>query len=143
MKKAISKEQLWGGAALLLLAATVWFGLPPYYHYVAIGLAALILPVLLWRKGTFWIVLLSLAGCGVFLLRFRASGYHYAALVPLTAAALLPVFRFGKKGIRRMVGAAVALGLALFLAAETPILYTALTAAESDAPYVIVLGAAV
>jgi len=143
MKKAISKEQLWGAAALLLLAATVRFGLPPYYHFVAMGLAALALPALLWRKGSFWIVLLSLTGCGVFLLRFRASGYHYAALVPLIAGALLLVFRFGKRRLKRLTGAAAALALLLFLAAETPILYTALTAGKSDAPYVIVLGAAV
>ena len=143
MKKAISKEQLWGAAALLLLAATVRFGLPPYYRYAAVGLAALSLPALLWRKGSFWIVLLSLTGCGVFLLRFRASGYHYAALVPLIAAVLILVFRFGKRGMKRLAGGALALALLLFLAAETPILYTALTAGKSDAPYVIVLGAAV
>ena len=143
MKKAISKEQLWGAAALLLLAATVRFGLPPYYRYAAVGLAALSLPALLWRKGSFWIVLLSLTGCGVFLLRFRASGYHYAALVPLIAGALLLVFCFGKRRLKRLTGAAAALALLLFLAAETPILYTALTAGKSDAPYVIVLGAAV
>ena len=143
MKKAISKEQVWGAAALLLLAATVRFGLPPYYRYAAVGLAALSLPALLWRKGSFWIVLLSLTGCGVFLLRFRASGYHYAALVPLIAGALLLVFRFGKRRLKRLTGAAAALALLLFLAAETPILYTALTAGKSDAPYVIVLGAAV
>lgn len=143
MKKTISKEQLWGAAALLLLAATVRFGLPPYYRYAAVGLAALSLPALLWRKGSFWIVLLSLTGCGVFLLRFRASGYHYAALVPLIAGALLLVFRFGKRRLKRLTGAAAALALLLFLTAETPILYTALTAGKSDAPYVIVLGAAV
>lgn len=143
MKKAISKEQLWCAAALLLLAATVRFGLPPYYRYAAVGLGLLSLPVLLWRKGSFWIVLLSLTGCGVFLLRFRASGYHYAALVPLIAGALLLVFRFGKRRLKRLTGAAAALALLLFLAAETPILYTALTAGKSDAPYVIVLGAAV
>ncbi len=135
--------QAWGAMALLLLAASFWFGLPPYYHYVAIGLAVLALPALLWRKGAFWIVLLALVGCGIFLLRFRASGYHYTALLPLTAAALMPVLRFGKRGMKRLAGGALALGLVLFFAAEIPILYTALTAAESDAPYVIVLGAAV
>ena len=143
MKKAIDKPQILAAGTLLLLAASFWFGLPPYYHLVAVGLAALALPALLWRKGAFWIVLLALLGCGIFLLRFRASGYHYTALIPLTAAALLPVFRFGKRGVKRLTGTALALVLALVLAAEGPILYTALTAAESDAPYVIVLGAAV
>ena len=148
MKKASEKKhmtagQVWGALALLLLAVSFGFGLPPYYHYVAIGLAVLALPALLWRKGAFWIVLLALVGCGIFLLRFRASGYHYTALLPLTAAALMPVFRFGKRGMKRLAGGALALGLVLFFAAEIPILYTALTAAESDAPYVIVLGAAV
>ncbi len=143
MKKPVDKQQIWAVASLLFLAVSVWFGLPPYYHFVAIGLTALAFPALLWRKGAFWIVLLALLGCGIFLLRFRASGYHYTALIPLAAAALLPVFRFGKRGLKRLVGGAVALTLALFLAAEIPILYTALSAVESDAPYVIVLGAAV
>ena len=143
MKKRIDKSQLWAALTLLLLAASVWFGLPPYYRFVAVGLAALSLPALFWRKGAFWIVVLALVGCGVFLLRFRASGYHYTALIPLTAAVLILVFRFGKRGMKRLAGAALALVLALFFAAEIPILYTALTAAESDAPYVIVLGAAV
>ena len=143
MKKRIDKSQLWAALTLLLLAASVWFGLPPYYRFVAVGLAALSLPALLWRKGAFWIVVLALVGCGVFLLSFRASGYHYTALLPLTAAILMPVFRFGKRRLKRLTGAALALVLALFLTAEIPILYTALTAAESDAPYVIVLGAAV
>ena len=143
MKKRIDKSQLWAALTLLLLAASVWFGLPPYYRFVAVGLAALALPALLWRKGAFWIALLALVGCGVFLLRFRASGYHFTALIPLTAAVLILVFRFGKRGLKRLAGAALALALALFFAAEIPILYTALTAAESDAPYVIVLGAAV
>ena len=143
MKKPIDKQQIWAAAALLFLAASVWFGLPPYYHFVAIGLAALVLPVLIWRKGTFWIMLLALLGCGIFLLRFRASGYHYTALIPLTAAALLAVFRFGKRWFKRLAGGVAAVALTLFLAAEIPILYTAFTSAESDAPCVIVLGAAV
>ena len=143
MKKRIDKSQLWAVAALLLLAASVWFGLPPYYRFVALGLGALALPALLWRKGAFWIVLSALLGCGVFLLRFRASGYHYTALIPLTAAVLLPVFRFGTKGLKRLTGAALVLALAVFLAAEIPILCTALTSSSSDASYVIVLGAAV
>ena len=97
MKKRIDKSQLWAALTLLLLAASVWFGLPPYYRFVALGLGGLALPALLWRKGALWIVLLSLVGCGVFLLRFRASGYHYTALLPLTAAVLMPMFRFGKR----------------------------------------------
>lgn len=143
MKKAIDKPQILAAGTLLLLAASFWFGLPPYYHLVAVGLAALALPALLSRKGAFWIVLLALLGCGIFLLRFRASGYHYTALIPLVAAVLMLVFRFGKRGLKRLAGVALALALALFLATEIPILYTALTATESDAPYVIVLGAAV
>ena len=128
MKKRIDKSQLWAALTLLLLAASVWFGLPPYYRFVAVGLAALSLPALLWRKGAFWIALLALVGCGVFLLRFRASGYHFTALIPLTAAVLILVFRFGKRGLKRLAGAALALALALFFAAEIPMLYTALTA---------------
>lgn len=143
MKKKSVRGQLLGAATLLFLAFAVWFGLPPYYHFVAAGLVALILPLLIRREWAFWIVLLALLGCGVFLLRFKASGYHYAAALPLFAAGLLPVFRFGKRGLKLLAGLASGLTLALLLLAEVPILGTALSAAESDAPYVIVLGAAV
>ena len=49
MKKRIDKSQLWAAGALLLLAASVWFGLPPYYRFVALGLWCLAFPALLWR----------------------------------------------------------------------------------------------
>jgi uncharacterized SAM-binding protein YcdF (DUF218 family) len=135
--------QVWGILVLLFLAASVWFGLHPHYRFVAVGLALLILPVLLKRAWTWWIVLLALLGYGAFLWTFRASGYHYTSLLPLTAAGLLLVFRFGKRGLKRLVNVLAALVLAVFLAAEIPILHAALLTAESDAPYVIVLGAAV
>ena len=143
MKQTSSKSFIWAVPALLLLAAALWFGLPPGSRYAALGAAALIVPLLLWRKGAFWWVLLGLIGCGAFLWTFKASGYHYAALLPFSAAGLMLVFRFGKRGLKRLVGAVTALGLALVLIAEVPIVKTALTATKSDAPYVIVLGAAV
>ena len=143
MKETSSVKHIWGVPALLLLAAAVWFGLPPYYHFAAAGLAALALPALLWGKGSYWIVLFALLGCGAFLWTFRASGYHYASVLPLTAAGLMLVFRFGKRGLKRAAGLAAGLALALVLIPEVPILHTALTAEKSDAPYVIVLGAAV
>ena len=143
MKHPSAKGYIWGVAVLLFLAFAVWFGLPPHYHTVAVGLLLLALSPLFLKKWTFWIVLLTLLGCGAFLWTFRASGYHYTSALPFTAAALLLVFRFGKRGLKRLVGGAAALALALFLAAEIPILHAALTASESDAPYVIVLGAAV
>ena len=143
MKQTSSKSFIWAVPALLLLAAALWFGLPPGSRYAALGAAALIVPLLLWRKGAFWWVLLGLIGCGAFLWTFKASGYHYASLLPFLVAALMLVFRFGKRGLKRLAGAATALALILLLAAEAPILHTALNAAKSDAPYVIVLGAAV
>ena len=143
MKKTSCKPILPGILALLVLAACLWFGLPPGSRIAAAGAAALLIPLLLWRRGTFWIVLLGLVGAGAFLCTFRASGYHYASLLPFSAAALLLVFRFGKRGLKRLVGLGVGLGLALVLIAEIPILSTALNATKSDAPYVIVLGAAV
>ena len=143
MKKDRSKAYIPGILALALLAAALWFGLPPGSRYAAAGAAALIVPLLLWRKGAFWWVLLGLIGCGAFLWTFRASGYHYAALLPLSLAVLMLIFRFGGRGLKRLVGAVTALGVALLLVAEAPILHTALNAAKSDAPYVIVLGAAV
>ncbi len=143
MKKTSCTAQLCGVLALLLLAAAIWFGLPPQYHFAAVGLAALILPVLLKRAWTFWIVLLALFCCGGFLWTFRASGYHYTSLLPLSAALLMLVFRFGKRGLKRLVGLIACLALAAFLAAEVPILHAALNSAKSDARYVIVLGAAV
>ena len=143
MKQASRTTQLWGIGALLLLALAVWFGLPPHYHLLAAGLAALVLPVLLWRRWTFWVVLLALLGCGAFLWTFRASGYHYTSLLPLSAAGLMLVRRFGKRGLKRLTGAVTVLALAALLVAEVPILHAALSSTESDAPYVIVLGAAV
>ena len=143
MKKSYLKTTVRGVSALALLALSLWFGLLPGSRYAALGAAALIVPLLLWRKGAFWWVLLGLIGCGASLWAFRASGYHYASLLPFLVAALMLVFRFGKRGLKRLAGAATALALILLLAAEAPILHTALNAAKSDAPYVIVLGAAV
>ncbi len=143
MKKTSCRSTLLGVPALLLLAAALWFGLPPGSRIAAAAVAALLVPLLIWRKGTFWIVLLGLVGVGAFLCTFRASGYHYAALLPFSAAALLLMFRFGKRGLKRLVGLGVGLVTILVLIAEAPILHTALNATKSDAPYVIVLGAAV
>ena len=143
MKQPFAKEQLWGVATLLFLALAVWFGLPPYYRFAAACLAVLILPVLIWRKCAFWMVLAALLGSGAFLWTFRASGYHYTSLLPLSAAFLMLVFRFGKRWLKRLVGLTAALMLGAMLAAEMPILRAALSAPAGDAPYVIVLGAAV
>ena len=143
MKKAFGTEQLFGVLALALLALGVWFGLPPGHEEKAILLAALVLPVLLRRRWAYWIVLAALLGLAAFLFTFRASGYHYAASLPLVAAALMLVFRFGKRGLKRLAAGALALALILLLIPEAPILRAALGAGESDAPYVIVLGAAV
>lgn len=141
--KHAAAGQVWGGLTLLFLAVSVWFGLHPYYHFAAVGLALLVLPVLFRRLWTYWIVLAALLGCGVFLMTFRASGYHYAALLPLVSAGLMLVFRFGKRGLKRLTAILTSLALGVFLAAEAPILHAALSSNGSDAPYVIVLGAAV
>ena len=143
MKKHFTQTQIWCALILLLLAAAVWFGLPSRFNYTAFCLAALTIPVLFRSQWTYWIMLAVLSGCGAVLWTFRASGYHYASLLPLSAAALMLVFRFGKRDLKRMAGTAAAILLSLLLAAEIPILHAALTAAGSDAPYVIVLGAAV
>ncbi len=143
MKKHVSIGQIGGFLLLLAAAGAVWFGLHPYYHFVAMGLAALGLLALLWRRGTFAVVLLSLLGCGAFLFTFKAAGYHYAALFPFAVAFLMLVFRFGAKRLKRAVGILAGLVLAAVLIPEAPILKTALTSQKSDAPYVIVLGAAV
>lgn len=143
MNKTSSKKHLWAVPALLLLGASVWFGLPPGYHFVAMGLALLAVPALLWRRCAYWAVLLGLVGFGAFLWTFRASGYHYASLLPFSAAGLMLVFRFGKRGLKGFTGAVAGLALILALAAEIPIVGTAARASKSDAPYVIVLGAAV
>ena len=143
MKQASPKAKIWAVLALALLALSVWFGLPPHYRYVAALLAALILPVLFKPALAFWIVLGALVGLVAFLFTFRASCYHYAALVPLSIGVLLLVFRFGKRGLKRLAAVATGLLLVLLLIPEAPILQAALAAGESDAPYVIVLGAAV
>lgn len=143
MKQASPKAKIWTVLALALLALSVWFGLPPHYRYVAALLAALILPVLFKPAWAIWIVLGALVGLVAFLFTFRASGYHYAALVPLGAGVLLLVFRFGKRGLKRLAAVATGLLLVLLLIPEVPILQAAFATGESDAPYVIVLGAAV
>ena len=143
MKKSSWKAYILGIPALLLMATALWFGLPPGSRWTAAGALALVLPLLLRPKWTFYLVLLGLIGAGAFLCTFRASGYHYAALLPFSAAGLMLVFRFGKRGLKRLVGLATGLGLALLLVAEVPIVQTALSADRSDAPFVIVLGAAV
>ena len=140
MKKAISKEQFQGAAALLFLAVSVWFGLPARHRVLAAALTLLCVPVLMRRKWAFWIVLAALTGFGAFLWRFRASGYHYTSVIPLTAAALMLVFRFGSRGLKRLACLGAVLGLALLLIPEAPILVSAVCPGESDAPYVIVLG---
>ncbi len=143
MKRSSSKSYIWGVAVLLLLAFCIWFGLPPSYRTVAAGLLLLALSPLLLKRWTFWIVLAAFLGCGAFLWTFRASGYHYTSALPFFAAVLMLVFRFGKRGLKRFAGVTTALVLAVFLAAEAPILHAAMNASSSDAPYVIVLGAAV
>lgn len=143
MKKTCAKAYLLALPALLALAAALWFGLPPGSRYAALGAAALILPLLIRPRWAFWWALLALVGTGAFLWTFKASGYHYAALLPLLAAGLMLIFRFGRRGLRRLAGAISAIALALLLMAEVPIVKTALSATGSDAPYVIVLGAAV
>lgn len=148
MKQASSQKhplagQIGAALAVLFLAFAAWFGLHPYYRFAAVGLAALVLPIALFRRWAYWVALLALMGTGVFLLTFRASGYHYAAMLPLLAAGLLLVFRFGKRRLRRLTAVLVALGLGVLLPAEVPILHAALAGGDSDAEYVIVLGAAV
>ena len=106
---------------LLLLGAALWFGLPSGSRFAAAGMIALIVPLVIWPRGIYCIVLLALVGMGAFLMTFRASGYHYAALLPLMAAGLLMVFRFGKRWLKGLVGAVTGLALALVLAAEVPI----------------------
>ncbi len=143
MKNTSSKARLWGVLTLLFLALAVWFGLPGRFRFAALGLAALILPLLLRPEWTFWIILSVLTGCGVALWTFTAAGYHYASILPLCSVALMLLFRFGSRGLRRLTGLALALALSVLLAAEAPILHAALSGGKSDAPYVIVLGAAV
>ena len=101
MKKNAFKTTIWGVLALALLALSLWFGLLPNYRFAAVLVAALILPILFRPEWTFPIVLAALVGCGASLWAFRASGYHYASLLPFSAAALMLVFRFGKRWLKR------------------------------------------
>ena len=133
---------LWA-LSLLLLGAMIWFGLPPYYQPLAIGVAVLCLPCLLWSKWGPWLLCLCLMGLGVLLCTFRAAGYHYAALLPLGAAVLLVVFRLGKRRLKVFVSIGTGLLSAFLLSALLPILAAAYAGQQADAPYVIVLGAAV
>ena len=137
------RGRLWGALILALLAVAAWFGLPSSARLAALGFLALFPFALFRREWAFWAVLAAFLGFGAFLLTFRISGYRYAALLFFAVAALLPVFRFGGRRLRRLIGLAAGLALCLVMAAEVPIVSAALSAGESQAPYVIVLGAAV
>ena len=143
MKKHTSDKHIWGMMVLLLLAAGIWFGAPPYYRYAAVFFAVLAFMALIMKRWTFWIVLGALIGCAVFLWSFRASGYHYTSALPLAGVLLMIVFRYAPRTVRRLSALVTVPAILLILAAEIPIVTASVNASASEARYIIVLGAAV
>lgn len=130
-------------AVMLLAAAGVFFGLHPHYRFVAAALLGVAVVAVLRPRWWWWLTDGVLLGAVALLWMFGPSGYRYASLVPLAAAVLVTVCRFGSRALRTVVCVLVALGTLGLAVVEVPIVSAARDAAEAEADYVIVLGAAV
>lgn len=136
----------WVGLLLIVAAAAaVWFGVYPHYRYrliaaVMLGVGVL---VVVKRDWWWWLTLTVLFGMVLFLWCFGASGYKYTSLLPLCAATLVVIFRFGGRAFKITAAAVAAVGLMALLIVEIPIYRASKSAKDADAGYVIVLGAAV
>lgn len=132
------------GVLLLLLAgAAVFFGLHPHYRFVSAFFAAAALLAVLFRRRWHLITAAGLMGLVAFLFSFGPNGYRWAALIPLSIAILILIFRFCPKPVR-IASSVLAFAAAVFLLiAEIPIVSAAKSEPDAEADYVIVLGAAV
>lgn len=134
----------WAGAALILLTAfAVAFGLHPHYRLIGVGIAAFAVVPLIWKRTWWWTCSLVLLGLVVLLWAFGPAGYRYTSLLPLMAILLVLVFRFAGRGVKIGASVLAALGLVALLLVEAPIIAAANRENETEADYVIVLGAAV
>ncbi len=132
------------GVLLLLLAgAAVFFGLHPHYRYVSVFFAAVSVLTVFFRKWWHLITATGLIGLVAFLFSFGPNGYRWAALIPLSIAILILIFRFCPKPVRTISSVLAAAAAVLLLIAEIPIVSAAKSEPDAEADYVIVLGAAV
>ena len=135
---------VWIEAALLaLLAAGVWFGLHPYYRPAAAALLCAAALALIKPGWAWWLSAGAMLGVVAALWSFGPSGYRFASAVPALCAAMIVLFRFGKRPVKIAASVLVGLLAAVLLAAEAPIAVSALSEPAPGAPYVVVLGAAV
>ena len=137
---------LWHAAGLLLIlctAAAIWFGIHPRYRFLSVGILVLGALAAWKRNWMFWITLLVQAILIAFLWTFPQAGYRIASVVPLAVIGMLLIFRFGKKPLKTAAAILCGLGVLALLIVEIPIVKTAAEKPKQDAPYVVVLGAAV
>ena len=133
-------------AGLLLIlctAAAIWFGIHPKYRFLSVGV--LLLGVLaVWKRNwMFWIALAAEAGSIIFLWTFPQNGYKIASLAPIAIVVMMLIFRFCKKPVKIIASILMGLCALALLIVEIPIVKAAADRSKQDAPYVVVLGAAV
>ena len=133
-------------AGLLLIlctAAAIWFGIHPKYRFLSVGV--LLLGVLAaWKRNwMFWIALAAEACFIIFLWTFPQNGYKIASLAPIAIVVMMLIFRFCKKPVKIIASILMGLCALALLIVEIPIVKAAADRSKQDAPYVVVLGAAV
>lgn len=133
-------------AGLLLIlctAAAIWFGIHPKYRFLSVGV--LLLGVLAaWKRNwMFWIALAAEACFIIFLWTFPQNGYKIASLAPIAIVVMMLTFRFCKKPVKIIASILMGLCALALLIVEIPIVKAAADRSKQDAPYVVVLGAAV
>lgn len=137
---------VWHAIGLLLIlcaAAAIWFGIHPRYRILSAPILVLGALAAWKRDWMSWIVIAVHTGLIVFLWTFPQAGYRIASVVPAAVIALTLVFRFCKKPLKIAASAVVGAAALALLIVEIPIVRAAVEKPESDAKYVIVLGAGV
>lgn len=128
---------------ILCTAAAIWFGIHPKYRFLSVGV--LLLGVLAaWKRNwMFWIALAAEACFIIFLWTFPQNGYKIASLAPIAIVVMMLIFRFCKKPVKIIASILMGLCALALLIVEIPIVKAAADRSKQDAPYVVVLGAAV
>ena len=133
-------------AGLLLIlctAAAIWFGIHPKYRFLSVGVLLLGALAAWKRNWMFWIALAAEACFIIFLWTFPQNGYKIASLTPIAIVVMMLIFRFCKKPVKIIASILMGLCALALLIVEIPIVKAAADRSKQDAPYVVVLGAAV
>ena len=133
-------------AGLLLIlctAAAIWFGIHPKYRFLSVGVLLLGALAAWKRNWMFWIALAAEACFIIFLWTFPQNGYKIASLAPIAIVVMMLIFRFCKKPVKIIASILMGLCALALLIVEIPIVKAAADRSKQDAPYVVVLGAAV